>query len=152
MGGDSQDEKTGAPQHQCQIEEFRCCLADCQLVDLGCLGHPFTWCNHREAPNTVRVRLDRACATLGWQNMFPNSRVTSEVPRGLGHSLLIIDLDAARDSHPTQHRKLFRFEAMWTRSAECDTLIHEFWNHKPTSDAGSRLGACTRQVRKGLIG
>ncbi|KAL0367136.1 UNVERIFIED_CONTAM: hypothetical protein Sradi_3603700 [Sesamum radiatum] len=85
--------KTGAPRPRCQIEDFKACIADCRLMDLGFSDLKFTWCNHREAPNTVRVRLDRACATLGWQVRFPNSRVSAEAARGSNHTPLIINLD-----------------------------------------------------------
>ncbi|KAL0406149.1 UNVERIFIED_CONTAM: hypothetical protein Slati_3928800, partial [Sesamum latifolium] len=106
----------------------------------------FTWCNHREAPNTVRVRLNRVCAALEWQNMFPNFWVTSEVARGSDHNPLVIDLNAARDSELPFRRRVFRFEAMWMRSAECEALIQELWNSEASGDAGSRLAACTHQA------
>ncbi|KAL0448379.1 UNVERIFIED_CONTAM: hypothetical protein Slati_1394300, partial [Sesamum latifolium] len=67
-------EKTSAPRPRGQIEEFRACLTHCQLTDLGYAGHRFTWSNHRETPDTVRVRLDRACATANWQAMFTNAQ------------------------------------------------------------------------------
>ncbi|KAL0461285.1 UNVERIFIED_CONTAM: hypothetical protein Slati_0016100 [Sesamum latifolium] len=38
----SNDEKTGAPHPRKQIEVFRVCLADCQLLDLGFQGQKFT--------------------------------------------------------------------------------------------------------------
>ncbi|KAK4389704.1 hypothetical protein Sango_2307400 [Sesamum angolense] len=57
------DEKIGAPRPHRQIEEFRACLVDCQLIDLGFSGPKFTWCYQREALNIVRVHLDRACAS-----------------------------------------------------------------------------------------
>ncbi|KAL0322283.1 UNVERIFIED_CONTAM: hypothetical protein Scaly_2524700 [Sesamum calycinum] len=59
------NEKIGTPRPRRQIKEFRACLADCQLMDLGYLGSKFTWCNQREAPNIVRVRLDRADCSIG---------------------------------------------------------------------------------------
>ncbi|KAL0401629.1 UNVERIFIED_CONTAM: hypothetical protein Slati_4192800 [Sesamum latifolium] len=89
----SQDEKIGAPRPRRQIEEFRSCLAFCELVDLGCSGHKFTWCNQCEAPKTVRVHLDRVCATLNWQNMFPNAQVSTEATRSSDHNPLVIELE-----------------------------------------------------------
>ncbi|KAL0402341.1 UNVERIFIED_CONTAM: hypothetical protein Slati_4264000 [Sesamum latifolium] len=47
------EEKTGAPRSRKQIEDFRSCLSDCQLYDLGYKGDKFTWCNRWEAPDTV---------------------------------------------------------------------------------------------------
>ncbi|KAL0462797.1 UNVERIFIED_CONTAM: hypothetical protein Slati_0167300 [Sesamum latifolium] len=72
------DEKTGALRPDRQIEDFKTYLLDCQLVDLGYSGAKCTWCNQREAPHIVRVHLDRACAMLGWQAMFPQIPVECE--------------------------------------------------------------------------
>ncbi|KAL0291651.1 UNVERIFIED_CONTAM: hypothetical protein Sradi_7018700 [Sesamum radiatum] len=146
-----QEEKTGAPRPRRQIEDFRSCLAFCQLADLGYSGHKFTWCNHREAPNTVRVRLDRACATLAWQHMFRSARVSTETARSSDHNPLVIELEAVRDISNKQRRKLFRFEAMWTRSAECEAVIQDLWSCDISGEAGARLSARTSCVREGLI-
>ncbi|KAL0409377.1 UNVERIFIED_CONTAM: putative mitochondrial protein [Sesamum radiatum] len=75
------------------MDDFRACLSDCQLYDLGYVGNKFTWCNRRDAPATVRVRLDRACATTDWHHRFPNSRVMTDVARGSDHSPLIFHLE-----------------------------------------------------------
>ncbi|KAL0434334.1 UNVERIFIED_CONTAM: hypothetical protein Slati_2767700 [Sesamum latifolium] len=49
-----QHEKEGQnPRAQWQITDFRKCLDECGLRDKGYKGNPFTWCNGREAPNTV---------------------------------------------------------------------------------------------------
>ncbi|KAL0379058.1 UNVERIFIED_CONTAM: hypothetical protein Sradi_3211300 [Sesamum radiatum] len=66
--------------------------------DLGFSGHKFTWCNQREVSNTVRVRLDQACAMLCWRAMFPNVQVVVEAVQGSDHSPLIIDLEATREA------------------------------------------------------
>ncbi|KAL0438765.1 UNVERIFIED_CONTAM: hypothetical protein Slati_2359500 [Sesamum latifolium] len=137
---------------QRQIEEFRACLAECQLVDLGYLVPKFTWCNQRDAPNTIRVRLDRTCATLGWQAMFPQCRVSTDVARGSDHSPLIINLVADLKQDDGRCNKLFRFEAMWTRSTDCEELIQALWNHKADSTAASRILQRQHKVQEGLIG
>ncbi|KAL0391781.1 UNVERIFIED_CONTAM: hypothetical protein Sradi_2400900 [Sesamum radiatum] len=90
----SQDEKTGAPRPRKQIEEFRDCLLDCQLSDLGFRGAKFTWSNHREGAANVFVRLDRACASPDWTSLFPAASVMTEKARGSDHAPLVISLDA----------------------------------------------------------
>ncbi|KAL0421009.1 UNVERIFIED_CONTAM: hypothetical protein Slati_3123800 [Sesamum latifolium] len=88
----STEEKIGAPPPG-QIEEFHSCLSNCQLMDFGCSGGKFTWCNQHETPNTVPVQLDGACATMSWRAMFPHTRVTTKAARGSDHNPLIINLD-----------------------------------------------------------
>ncbi|KAL0323573.1 UNVERIFIED_CONTAM: hypothetical protein Sangu_1976600 [Sesamum angustifolium] len=44
-----QKEKSGIDsQPQCQLNDFRRFLEHCNLIDLGCKGPQFTWCNHRD--------------------------------------------------------------------------------------------------------
>lgn len=57
------------------MEMFRSALMDCALVDLGYEGNRFTWSNNREAPDTVRCRLDRVCASTSWTDLFPDAYV-----------------------------------------------------------------------------
>ncbi|KAL0432495.1 UNVERIFIED_CONTAM: hypothetical protein Slati_2583800, partial [Sesamum latifolium] len=67
-----QHEKQRAlPRASWQMRDFRECLADCGLQDMGCEGDRFTWCNKREEPYTVRARLDRACSNAGGSDLFP---------------------------------------------------------------------------------
>ncbi|KAL0461894.1 UNVERIFIED_CONTAM: hypothetical protein Slati_0077000 [Sesamum latifolium] len=147
----SQLEKIGAPRPRRQIEEFRACLSYCQLADMGSSGHKFTWCNQRENPYTVRVRLDQVCATLGWRSMFPNARVVTEVARGLDHNPLIINLEADNSQNCKRRQKMFRFEAMWARSPECEDLIQKLWGREVQGDADTRIQQRTQLVREGFI-
>lgn len=50
-------------------------LLHCGLIDLGFMGNRFTWNNGREGDAYVQQRLDRACATLEWRELFPQARV-----------------------------------------------------------------------------
>ncbi|KAL0449473.1 UNVERIFIED_CONTAM: hypothetical protein Slati_1503700 [Sesamum latifolium] len=59
-----------------QMRDFRHALDLNGLFDLGFNGDPFTWSNRQEFPNTIRERLDRACADDNWIKLFPNAQVT----------------------------------------------------------------------------
>ncbi|KAL0379071.1 UNVERIFIED_CONTAM: hypothetical protein Sradi_3212600 [Sesamum radiatum] len=60
---------------------------------------------------------------LGWQAMFPQCQVSTEAAKGSDHSPLIINLVANLNQDDGRCKILFRFEAMWTRSADCEELI-----------------------------
>ncbi|KAL9688925.1 hypothetical protein QQ045_033352 [Rhodiola kirilowii] len=45
-----------------QMDNFRLALDDCNLTDLGYVGYPFTFSNHRVGKVEVKARLDRAVA------------------------------------------------------------------------------------------
>jgi hypothetical protein len=51
-----QDEQRGAdPRNESQMANFRDCLTDCRLADLGFSGYPFTWHNKREGQSNVQA-------------------------------------------------------------------------------------------------
>lgn len=58
-----------------QMLAFRELIQNCDLHDLGFSGVPFTYDNHREGRNNVRVRVDRALADDSWRDIFSESQV-----------------------------------------------------------------------------
>jgi hypothetical protein len=68
------DEKEGGnPRPDRMMQEFRNCLSDCELHDMGYSGDKFTW---RRAD--VRERLDRAVCNSEWKGLFPLASVSNE--------------------------------------------------------------------------
>ena len=64
-------EKRGRlPLPERQMLLFREAIDECELLDLGYTGVPFTWCNNQDAMATVWARLDRAMASVDWVNKF----------------------------------------------------------------------------------
>ncbi|KAL0442468.1 UNVERIFIED_CONTAM: putative mitochondrial protein [Sesamum latifolium] len=99
-----QTEKMGGPMRaEWQIHNFRNCLLECDLHDLGFQGSAFTWCNNQQEPYTVRERLDRACANDAWTQAFPEDFSGS--------------------------RKRFRFEAAWLHEPNCEDIITKAWTN-----------------------
>ncbi|KAL0411165.1 UNVERIFIED_CONTAM: hypothetical protein Slati_3706200 [Sesamum latifolium] len=143
-------EKTGGPCPRRQIEEFRSCLSDCNIIDLGFKGERFTWCNMREAPNTVKVRLDRECATPTWSALYPNAQVHVGLPWGSDHSPLIIHLQGSENIVP-KIKKFFRFEAMWVGAAGYEDTIRTYWNSHEAQTTGDRMLECIHNTGVGLL-
>ncbi|KAL0355536.1 UNVERIFIED_CONTAM: hypothetical protein Sradi_4000500 [Sesamum radiatum] len=108
---------------QWQIEDFRQCLSDCELHDLGFNGEVFTWCNKREEPNTIRARLNRACCSISWSDLFPTTRVVQGSSTTSDHGFLWIELVPREDTRSHLRHKLFWFEAAWTKAATCGDVV-----------------------------
>ncbi|KAL0439752.1 UNVERIFIED_CONTAM: hypothetical protein Slati_2458200 [Sesamum latifolium] len=115
------------------------------LSQLEKTGHRYTWSNHHKAPDTMRIRLDRACATVGWRALFPSAQVVTEAARGSDHTPLLIVSEASAGHSRVQHRKMFRFEAMWTRSGDCEAIIQNQWCNPVEGDTSSWVFQHTRQ-------
>ena len=72
------------------MEEFRVCLTDYGLVDLGYSGYPYTWDNKREGEDNIHVWLDRATCNDGFAEMFPNTIVEHIITEETDHVALLI--------------------------------------------------------------
>lgn len=73
----SSEERQGRlPKAHALMQAFRSALLHCNFIDLGYVGNNFTWNNGRHDDAYVQQRLDRACATMEWRELFPHCRVT----------------------------------------------------------------------------
>ncbi|KAL0390870.1 UNVERIFIED_CONTAM: hypothetical protein Scaly_0444100 [Sesamum calycinum] len=115
--------KRGALRAEWQIRNFRNCLAECSLHDLGFQGATFTWCNNQQEPHTVSERLDRACASESWSCLFPDTRVHHVGSPYSDHSPLVIELQPRIQWDLSGGRKCFRFEAAWLQEPACADIV-----------------------------
>ncbi|KAL0405661.1 UNVERIFIED_CONTAM: putative mitochondrial protein [Sesamum latifolium] len=122
-----------------QIDDFRQCLTDCELNDLGYKGYHFTWWNRREEPNTVQARLDRAVCSDTWADSFPAVQVYQEHNSASDHGVLWVDLQPTVETTPRRNKRLFRFEAAWTKVEECDDIITQSWTTKIRGNGSEML-------------
>ena len=70
------EKQGGPPKPQTILESFKGTLKECDLYDLGFLGHKFTWWNRQSEANSVEERLDRFCADSNYSSLFPYARFT----------------------------------------------------------------------------
>ncbi|KAL0435051.1 UNVERIFIED_CONTAM: hypothetical protein Sradi_0213000 [Sesamum radiatum] len=146
-----QHKKEGTlPRAMWQIRDFRECLCDFDLQDIGFEGDKFTWCNHRVEPFTVRARLDRVCSDSNWANMFPSTTIMHEVVSCSDHSALWIDLEGEQSRTKTRCRQPFRFEAAWTTTSDCVDVVRQAWCSTPATNSGQGLTDKIRASRMHL--
>ncbi|XP_043698819.1 uncharacterized protein LOC122649647 [Telopea speciosissima] len=115
-------EKSGGKQYQhrdCNI--FQQFISDCNLMDLGYQGPPYTWSNKRTGSDLIRVRLDRGFANASWIQDFPDYAVLNKAALGSDHSPLCIDTFGCI---PKKARP-FRFEDMWFTHPDCGKRLIE---------------------------
>ncbi|KAL0284767.1 UNVERIFIED_CONTAM: putative mitochondrial protein [Sesamum calycinum] len=121
-------EKKGGPMRaEWQIRNFRNCLVDCGLNDLGFSGAAHTWCNNHQTPHTIRERLDRACSSSSWSSLFLEARVLHLESPYSDHAPLIIELRPKMKWDLSGCRKRFRFEAVWIQESECEATVTNAW-------------------------
>ena len=100
-----------------------------ELMDMGFSGHKFTWRGTRNG-QLVEVRLDRGLVNASWQSTWPNSMVTNGTILGSDHCPVIVRCKPQVETR----RKLFRFEAFWTKDEKCRGIVKklESWQGRVT--------------------
>ncbi|XP_074292926.1 uncharacterized protein LOC141619804 [Silene latifolia] len=77
MAGDfncvlSASERVGGNTPNAEIEPFRTCVADCEVVDISATGSLFTWNNKQQLVDRIYSRLDRFMINKSWSDNFPD--------------------------------------------------------------------------------
>jgi exonuclease III len=115
-------------------------LNDCNLVDLGYHGTPFTWTNNQETGDNIKERIDRFCATTSWISRFPRFTNYHLMSYTSDHNPILLvfgtNNDFRDDSHTKNHLK--RFENVWIQDPECSQIVQDTWFHE-TGDTHSKL-------------
>ncbi|KAF7822906.1 reverse transcriptase [Senna tora] len=123
----SQDEKWGIrlASHS-RIRDFKGCLDNCSLMDLGFSGCKFTWCNKRPDGQIVFERLDRFLGNAGWVSLFPNA-INYHLPQVYSdHNPIMLVSNPRSDQVPDRP---FRCEQIWLNHPSFQNLIHNSWTH-----------------------
>lgn len=123
----SEEKQRRIPRSLRLMEEFRSVLLHCELIDLGYNGNIFTWRNGRRGDAYVQERLDRACATNEWRDIFPNSKLYHLKVAYSDHDPIMVNTQAfTQGVHPKKIPK--RFEEKWASHPECENVIFDAWN------------------------
>ncbi|KAF5458655.1 hypothetical protein F2P56_022668 [Juglans regia] len=109
------------------MEDFRQTILDCNLGDLGYEGSQFTWCNNREGPHFTKERLDRALVNCAWQQLFNFNSVNILPVQTSDHNPLLVTTQNSFSPAFTSQRRLFRYEAAWTKQKDCDDIVKKAW-------------------------
>ncbi|CAN6698380.1 unnamed protein product [Malus baccata var. baccata] len=140
------DEKEGGNYRPAaSLRDFRDFVARDELMDLGYEGYPFTWRNNRESM-PIQQRLDRGLATLGWHDMYPNTKIKHVILEGSDHALLLLSTDKVSKWRGRQ----FSFDGRWSKSEECRNLVGEDWRVKINGSHAYRLCEKLKLLRKSL--
>ncbi|KAL4370540.1 hypothetical protein AHAS_Ahas06G0076000 [Arachis hypogaea] len=140
-----QEEKQGGnPVTYSQVQGFRDAVQINELLDLGFVGHSFTWTNGQSGEDNIQERLDRALATIEWQQTFPKTIVQHLSRYKSDHSPILIDMmGEKRQRRKIPHR--FRFEECWLSNEECERTVEEAWKGEQGPIQG-RIAYCGKEL------
>ncbi|KAK4421993.1 hypothetical protein Salat_2150000 [Sesamum alatum] len=89
--------------------------------------------------------LDRAVACDARSELFPAARVLNLPTVYSDHTPILIQLKFRSNSDGPNTQRVFRFEAFWTRSAECDQIVSDVWSQPSTGTSGYPALECLTQ-------
>uniref|UniRef100_A0A803L8S1 Endonuclease/exonuclease/phosphatase domain-containing protein n=1 Tax=Chenopodium quinoa TaxID=63459 RepID=A0A803L8S1_CHEQI len=113
-----------------EADVLRDAVQFCQLLDLGYIGHNFTWTNNRGGIENVQEQLDRYLANHAWKESFPGSFVTHLSKRRSDHLPILLCVKDALNTTNKKKKKvrLYRFEEMWLRDENCADIVASAWD------------------------
>ncbi|XP_060190441.1 uncharacterized protein LOC132619606 [Lycium barbarum] len=118
------EKKGGVPYNLNKSTDFRTCMDDTGMTDLGFTGYPFTWCNGRGRSKRISKRLDRIMANEEWTDMFQSNRVDHRAKTSSDHSLMLFRIG----ENNQDYIKYFRFLNFWTFQRDYEETVQEAWN------------------------
>ena len=98
----SREKEGGRPKSLQLMNNFCNTLLHYDLVDLGYSGNIFTWNNSREGDAFVQLRLDRACATMEWKELFRRAWVSHLQASYFDHVPILLT------THPLSQKNRFK--------------------------------------------
>ncbi|XP_049352711.1 uncharacterized protein LOC125817207 [Solanum verrucosum] len=105
------EEKTGGTPYRLDKSfDFINFIEECGMQDAGFAGNINTWCNNRDAPNTIWKRLDRVLYNSEWFDSFNTTYVTHLPITCSDHSPLIVQFSNREE----EFIKYFKFLNIWT--------------------------------------
>jgi hypothetical protein len=100
-------------------------LDHCDVHDLGFTGVPWTFDNKQWGDRIVRVRLDRAVASLSWSDWFKDAHVRHLVTSRFDHLPILLELEHNRG--PGRQNRIAHYEIMWEREESLPDEIRRAW-------------------------
>ncbi|KAL3361773.1 hypothetical protein AABB24_014579 [Solanum stoloniferum] len=98
-------------------------MEEAGIQDAGFMGNNYTWCNNRDAPNTIWKRLDRVLYNSEWFDLFNKTVVNHLAIASSDHAPLLVDFT----NRVEEFQKYFKFLNIWTEHPEFLEVVRKEW-------------------------
>ena len=105
--------------------EFKECLDECNMLDLGFASSKYTWTNSRHSTDLILKRIDRCFANLSWRTLYSDATVTHLPKIWSDHCPVLLELCR---SYVCNLIKPFRFQTMWLLHSEFPLMVQHAWS------------------------
>ncbi|CAN1188574.1 hypothetical protein LINPERHAP2_LOCUS39416 [Linum perenne] len=76
-----------------RLQQFNDFILDIAVLDMGCSGDIFTWCNNNRQGNVIKQRLDRGMCNGGWNELFRRARIVHELRVESDHCPIVLQTE-----------------------------------------------------------
>ncbi|XP_074290616.1 uncharacterized protein LOC141617331 [Silene latifolia] len=116
-------ERYGGASTMAEMEPFRRCIEDCEVVDIAATGSLYTWNNKQRPEERIYSRIDRFLVNKEWCDLYPD-KYAHFLPEGLfDHSPCLI-----RSSTNVMGKSSFKYLNMWGISTEFLNTVKKNWD------------------------
>ncbi|XP_062152043.1 uncharacterized protein LOC133860458 [Alnus glutinosa] len=116
------------------------------MIDLGFIGNPFTWSNHRDGHQLIRQRLDRGMASSQWVHLFPSFSILHLPASAFDYNPLFLNTV----HYDSTLARPFKFEEFWSHHPDCYSTISLAWSPPCFGSPGFILNQKLRSTKLAL--
>ncbi|XP_074315269.1 uncharacterized protein LOC141651454 [Silene latifolia] len=140
------NERFGGSTTSAEIEPFRRCIEDFEVVDIASIGSLYTWNNKQRPEERIYCRIDRFLVNKDWCDHFPDM-YAHFLPEGLfDHSPCLV-----RSSNSMQGKSSFKYFNMWGSSKEFLPIVRQSWDRSIAGTPLYKLATNLKRLKSGLV-
>ena len=126
------------------IQDFQSILLHCGLVDLGFQSYMYTWRNGRRGDAFVVQRLNKACTSEDWRELYPQTKVFHMSATYSDHDPILLNTKPIFTRH-RRRKKMQQVEEKWVVHLECEDWVRSSWGQ--TQPIGSLMFCLFEKIK-----
>ncbi|XP_074303968.1 uncharacterized protein LOC141638454 [Silene latifolia] len=120
----SPTERLGGHSTEEEIEDFKQCVDECEVMDCPASRSLYTWCNKQDPSTRVYSRLDRVLVNQMWLTDNPLAYAHFYCEGTFDHTPCVVQEQC--DGH--KKRRSFKYLNMWSQSVDFKSCVQEHWS------------------------
>lgn len=138
-----EDKRGGRRYPEWLLHGFCEVVMECNLIDLGLVGHSFMWEKSRGTSTWVELRLDRVFATNRWMEIHNEARLYNIKVSTFDHTPILLEIEKSLNMNVGGH---FRFENAWLRESMCKEIVLSYCESNEGLGYNQKISDCQRKM------